>query len=120
MLSFSSGSRVSKKSVMAARMEVAWSISTSPVLSALPNESRRFDFASSLISKVFASVIMIFSGFLPFWESFFKSLFIEDLILEKFIRFDFIFIDVSSRCQIVLISWSVSMDLTLFIDSLES
>ena len=88
----------------------------SPVFNASLNEFRRFALASSLMSKVFTSVITIFSGFLSLLESFSRSLFIEDLMLEKFLRFDLIFKGSSSRCQIFFISVSVSMETTSFIE----
>ncbi len=52
----------------------------------------------------------MFSGFSPLSESFLKSAFIEDLRLDRFLRFDLIFDGLSSMPQMFLINISLSME----------
>ncbi len=51
----------------------------------------------------------IFSEFSPFLESFSKSVFIEDLTLEKFLLLAFIFLSLSPTSQIDWMSWSTGI-----------
>ena len=104
---------------MVSRRPAAWSRSTLPFLKASDKEPRRVSLASWVKSKILESAIIIFSGFLSFFKSFFKSVLIEDRRAEKFLRFDLIFAKLSPTSHIDLIKVSVSIKSNSFMDSSE-